>query len=167
MKLKDQPLKPGKHNHQGEGGGRPLMYKTAEELEAKIHEYFTVGRNVRPVVVGPPNARRIENIAIPTITGLTLYLGFATKTSFYTLEKDERFEHVVKSARTRIEREYEELLLSGLGAGAIFGLKNFGWVDKTEIDHSGDGLKNVIMVQFGDGNGIRGRQGIHTQPAIH
>lgn len=105
------------------------MYKTAEELQAKIDEYFAKGVPLKEKVI--TNQTTIQ-VPVPTITGLVLYLGFSDRKSFYEYEKKPEFTHTIKKARTRIENNYEELLLMGGGAGAIFALKNFGWKDKSE-----------------------------------
>lgn len=118
-------------------GGRPPKYNTAEELQEAIQDYFDNGINYKEVVTGPPNNRRIEKIPVPTITGLVLHLGFDSRQSFYDLEKQTKFSYTIKSARTMIETKYEELLATGLGTGAIFALKNFGWVDKQIVENEG------------------------------
>ena len=119
-------------------GGRPPKYKTAQELEDKILEYFDKGVAIREVITGPPNNREVSHIRVPTITGLVLYCGFCDRASFYDQEKrSDEFSHTIKNARTRIENEYEEILQTVGGSGAIFALKNFGWKDKTEHELSG------------------------------
>lgn len=114
--------------------GRPPKYATAEALQAKIDEYFK----------NPPRKRKVFTkdgevieVSIVTITGLVLYLGFCDRASFYKLEEDPKFLHTIKRARSFIEQEYEEMLHAGNCTGAIFALKNFGWKDKTDIEHSG------------------------------
>jgi hypothetical protein len=110
--------------------GRPAAYKTAEELENKIEEY------------------RLDCIAKesnPTITGLAYFLGFSDRRSFYDYEKKEKFTHTIKRARLWIESIYESRLFSQSPTGSIFALKNFGWKDKTELEHSGD-RKNPIQI---------------------
>lgn len=119
-------------------GGRPPKYKTAEELQAKIDKYFAGGMKKRTILIGPANNRQKIEINVPTITGLVLYCGFCDRASFYDLEKQDKFSHTIKNARTRIEREYEEILATTGNSGAIFALKNFGWSDKQEIKHSTD-----------------------------
>lgn len=116
--------------------GRPPLYKNPEELQLKIDKYFKNGFNLRKVVVGPPNKREVALLPVITITGLVRYCGFADRAAFYDYEKKPEFCHTIKSARNRIEETYEELLQSGLGAGAIFALKNFGWIDTPLIDQS-------------------------------
>lgn len=53
------------------------------------------------------------------------------------MEKLKEFTHTIKRARAFMEKEYEKLLRAGNCTGAIFALKNFGWTDKQEIEHSG------------------------------
>ena len=119
-------------------GGRPLIFETVEDLDAKIEEYFNGGYRKHVVCDGKDGAP-IEVPAI-TLTDLCLFLGFADKCSFYDYEKRPQFSHSIKRARMTIEREYEERLSGRSAAGAIFALKNFGWRDKQEIDvKSSDG----------------------------
>lgn len=113
--------------------GRPAFYKNAQELQKKICQYFKYGLRFKKVLVGPAQHKRIELIPVPTITGLVIYCGFSDRHSFYDLEKQEKFSHTIRHARTFIEREYEELLQTGNSAGAIFALKNFGWIDRQEV----------------------------------
>ena len=110
--------------------GRPPKYKNKEELQDKITEYFEKGMRKKKVVVGPVTNRSMVEIPVPTITGLALFLGFESRQSFYDYEKNEEFTYTIKKARTFIEREYEELLSTGNVTGAIFALKNMGWIDK-------------------------------------
>ena len=114
------------------------MYETPEELQAKISEYFSDGVTKRKVVVGRADNQHIEEIPVPTITGLILYCGFADRHSFYDYEKRPLFSHTIKRARTFIEKEYEEFLNNGGGAAAIFALKNFGWKDERLLSLSDD-----------------------------
>jgi len=99
--------------------GRPPKYKTAEELQKKIDEYFEAHDKY-------------------TISGLAYNLGFDGRQSFYDYEKKDEFSYTIKRARLRIEMYYEELLTKGGGISGsiIFALKNFGWTDKQEIEHS-------------------------------
>ena len=116
--------------------GRPPLFKTPEELQEKIDQYFKDGMALRKVVCGSSNNRYIEHIPVPTITGLCLYLGFESRQSFYTYGKKEEFSYTIKKARLRIEREYEEQLQVGAPTGSIFALKNFNWKDIPLIDQS-------------------------------
>ena len=73
----------------------------------------------------------------PTISGLALWLGLKSRTSFYDYanrKKDkEKFAYIIKRAAFLIEMNYEQLLESKGATGAIFALKNMGWHDKQQI----------------------------------
>ncbi len=100
---------------------RPLKYKTVEELEAAIKEYF--------------NSRQLQ-VMPPTIAGLALWLGFEDRQSIYDYKDRPAFSCTIKKAITAMEDYAEQRLLVGEGSstGAIFWLKNHGWKDKTETD---------------------------------
>lgn len=122
---------------EGNDGGRPALYDNADTLQANIDEYFEKGRNTRTVIVGKyPNKESIE-LPVYTITGLSLYLGFESRQSFYDYELREEFSYIIKRARLRIENEYEEQLQYGNTAGAIFALKNMDWRDRSLLDIGG------------------------------
>lgn len=114
--------------------GRPLLYASPEEMEAKIQEYFETGVKTRTVFVGKEGNKVAMEVKVPTITGLCLFLGFESRQSFFDYEKRDAFSYTIKKARTRIENEYEELLQWGNVTGAIFALKNLGWEDRTQVD---------------------------------
>lgn len=100
-------------------GGRPRIIETPEEMEERVEAYFDFVKAKKEP---------------PTITGLALFLGFASRQSFYDYEtKKEGFAYTIKRARSRIEECYEKALHSRNPIGAIFALKNFGWTDKTEV----------------------------------
>lgn len=103
----------------GNEGGRPALFTDVNKLMESIDEYF-------------------ENYSPITITGLALHLGFESRQSFYDYEKNEVFSYVIKRARLRVESMYEEKLLGNNCTGPIFALKNMGWTDKTELEHSGN-----------------------------
>lgn len=121
--------------------GRPPMYESADQLQEAISEYFQSGVKKRTVIT---KDGAIE-IPVPTITGLCNYLGFDSRQSFYDYELKPEFAYTIKKARLLIEQEYEELLQMGQPTGAIFALKNFGWVDKVQTEHSGE-LKQGFTV---------------------
>jgi len=103
--------------------GRPPKYKTARELQKEIDKYFDDTGENTPI----------------TITGLILHCGFCSSQSFYDLEEKEEFTYTVKRARLRVTKHYEGLLQGNNVAGSIFALKNLGWSDRQEIDHTSKG----------------------------
>lgn len=101
---------------------RPPKYKTRKELEDKIEEYFSTIEEEKDTL---------------TISGLCYHLGFASRQSFYDMEKNKELSYTIKRARLAIEVHYEKLVQTKTPTGAIFALKNFGWRDKTETEISG------------------------------
>lgn len=69
-----------------------------------------------------------------TISGLTLFMGFATRQSFYDYGKAPEYERSVARARLIVADQYELRLHGQSPTGAIFALKNMGWSDQQRID---------------------------------
>jgi len=75
----------------------------------------------------------------PTVTGLTLHLGFENKSTLYDYAKKPEFSNPIKRALTKIE-QYHEIAVS-MGdkcTGNIFVLKNFNWKDTQDVTHKGN-----------------------------
>lgn len=108
--------------------GRPLLYKTAEDMEVIINAYF----------------EDCKKRDVPfTVSGLADELDMDRRTLLDYSKRDE-FLPTIKRAKRKVERHLEERMLAsnGIVAGVIFNAKNnFGWVDKTEVDN------NVKVVQ--------------------
>lgn len=115
---------------------KPLKFKTPEELEERIQEYYKWAEE---------NNRHI------TMSGLAWYLGCSRQTLLNyenSLENDwlkrvsddvkVRYVDSIKRAKQRIEMEYEEGLFNKNSVvGTIFTLKNnYSWVDKQEIEQT-------------------------------
>lgn len=95
--------------------GSPPFFKNEEELKQKCIEYF-------------------ESTDKYTITGLTLYLGFMSRTSLEDYsKKSDYYLYIIKRAKLVVENGYEKMFHEGSNAG-IFPLKNMGWKDRTEIE---------------------------------
>lgn len=106
--------------------GRPPSYENKEEIIPKINEYFN----------SLLDDEQEEYKTRPTITGLALYLGFSSRTSFYDYMKKEDFMYIITRAQQIVAMSYEEMLLTKVSAGAIFALKNMGWDDKTVVEQT-------------------------------
>jgi hypothetical protein len=102
---------------EGNLGGRPPMFDNPEQLEKRCVEYFEFCDKEKGKA---------------TITGLTLFLGFADRCSLIEYSKKDGFTHIIKRAKTMIENSYEE---HGQTID-IFALKNMGWKDKQEIEQT-------------------------------
>lgn len=109
-------------------GGRPPKFSDKEMLQKQIDDYFAglfdeEGKLKKPA----------------TITGLALALDTTRETLCDYAEKP-AFSDTIKRAKTRVEQFAEEQLYLGKNAaGPIFALKNFGWSDKQQIDHTTKG----------------------------
>lgn len=112
--------------------GKPLKFKTPQELEEKIEAYFKSrcdeeGNPVKPI----------------SITGLALALDTTRETICDYGERDE-YSDSIRKARLRVENFYEERLTFANATGPIFALKNFDWKDTQDLNHGGQNGKNPI-----------------------
>ena len=104
-------------------GGQPMKYKTVEELEAAIDNYFAVDAF-------------FEGEYLPTMSGLAISLDIDRKTLLNYGKKEEYFPSV-KRAKSKVETFLEQRLYGNTVTGVIFNLKNnFGWTDKQEIQNT-------------------------------
>lgn len=98
------------------GRGRPMLWDSAEELEAAIDEYFEIRKKEkRP----------------PLMSGLAVHLGVDRKTLVNYSHREEFFP-TIKRARARIEEAMEEGALTGQlnPTVTIFSMKNnFGYTN--------------------------------------
>jgi len=119
-------------------GGRPLKFKTPEDLEEMVDGYFTnCDLEKKPY----------------TITGLALWLDTSRETLLDYQERPE-FSDTIKRAKGKCENWVEEgALMNKINAtAAIFNLKNnYGWKDKIEQELSNpDGnLKTIVINKYG------------------
>lgn len=116
------------------GPGQPPLFKTPEDLQSKIDEYF---ENCKGKIIPPEEAGEEPTVIYGepvTITGLALYLGFESRQSLYDYEKRSEYSYIIKRSRLIVECEYEKKLQSKNPTGNIFALKNMGWADRSEID---------------------------------
>ena len=95
---------------------RPLKY-TVDEVTAIIDDYFS----------GIPESEY-------TITGLALLFG--SRQLLIDYEKRDEYSDIIRNAKLKVENSYEKELRGKFFAGAIFALKNFGWSDKMETEHT-------------------------------
>lgn len=122
--------------------GRPPVYKTKEEMEAIIEEYFTAceGEPLRDAEGNPVIGKYgpvMINQRPPTITGLALALGFASRQALLNYQAKEEFNDTITRAKSRVEQYAEERLFDKDGAnGAKFSLANNfkGWKEKQQIE---------------------------------
>ena len=106
--------------------GPPLKFETPAALAKAIDSYFA-------------------GVTMDEITqsGLCLHINLG-KDSLIRYGKMEGYDEVIMMAKLRIENAYETALREKGGAGNIFALKNFGWIDKQEHEHSGSSSNPLI-----------------------
>lgn len=102
--------------------GRPLIIESPQEAEELAQAYFAkCAEEERPI----------------TITGLALALGLNSRQALINYENRPEFNDTIKRLKTHVEMGYEERLSGCAATGSIFALKNFGWTDKQELEHTG------------------------------
>lgn len=142
-------------------GGRPPKYSSVDEIQAAIDAYFTECEGVplqdadgnpvmykgHPVIVGAKP---------PTVTGLALALGFATRKSLMEYQGKKEFVNTIMRAKSRCEAYAEERLYDKSGTtGAQFSLRcNFGWSDATDKDMTEQDLR-IAALKEKTGQGAR------------
>ncbi len=64
---------------------------------------------------------------------------------------------LIKSARLKVHNAYEvDLRNKNNAAGSIFALKNFGWTDQQQVDHTTGGQPFAVNVMaFGDDRNVQ------------
>lgn len=118
--------------------GRPLLYKTPEEMQKIIDEYFDWCDNrAVKTINGDGKEYMVSSSAPYTMSGLARRLGMDRRTLIDYAHKDE-FLPTIKAARERVHEDVETRLMEKQATGAIFNLKNnFGWKDTSEVEHKG------------------------------
>lgn len=121
-------------------GGRPPKFKTKEEMQEKIDAYFASceGELLLDDAGNPVCAPKVGLVYIkppkpPTVTGLALALGFASRQALLNYQGQKQFNDTITRAKSRIEEYAEARLFDRDGVnGAKFSLiNNFrGWGEK-------------------------------------
>lgn len=139
---------PNKEEHEPNPVGRPPMFGSNDDLKLNIQGYFD------QFDIEDPKERKIKCYETrPTVSGLCHFLGFESRQSFYAYESKGEFSYTIKRARLSIELIYENMLCSKETAtGSIFALKNFGWVDRQEFDHTSSGERIQAITTMVDGH---------------
>lgn len=114
--------------------GRPRLYDSPQAFDAAVDAYYQACR---------------ENKEPITWTGMALHMGFSSRQSIDEYQNYDGFSYSVKRAKLLVEYAYEKRLMDKNAAGPIFVLKNMGWSDKQNIDHtSSDGTMSPQPVTW-------------------
>lgn len=101
--------------------GRRYIFKTPQQLERRIDEYFKKA----PITVVKINGIPQERV-IYTISGLKLSVGLDKETFEHYMKLD-GFRQVLERAMLAVADCYEQQLHSDKPSGAVFALGNMGW----------------------------------------
>jgi len=134
----------GNQNALGNRGGHPPKYKDPEEMQRIIDDFF---ESCRGEVLKDKDGETVFNkfgepVIInqkpPTVTGLSLALGFNGRQSLLNYEDKVEFMDTVTRAKSRCQEYAEIRLYDRDGAnGAKFSLQNnFGWKERSEVDQT-------------------------------
>ena len=106
--------------------GRPLKFKSVEELEKKIDNYFKYCEEKHKPL---------------TITGLALAIGMTSRRQLLEYQRRDEFHNAIRKAKLICENYVEQYLFTGKNmAGAIFNLKNnYKWEEQTKLDLTSKG----------------------------
>ena len=114
--------------------GRPRKIESPERMEELIDEY---------------HAQCVADERPLTLTGLIRHMGLSSRQSLDEYAEYEGFSDPVKKAKLLVEMTYEERLHGNSPTGAIFALKNMGWSDRQELDHSNsDGSMRPSVIEL-------------------
>lgn len=139
--------------------GRPPKYTNSEEIQDKIDKYFQdcKGKMLKDddgnVIFDKYGQPVILHAVPPTITGLALALGFATRKSLLEYQGKAEFVNTITRAKSLIEKYTEERLFDRDGVqGAKFSLiNNFkDWSEKQDIGISGEVVKIIDDIPRGE-----------------
>lgn len=141
-------------------GGRPLKFKTVEELDLAIRAYFDMcDPHTEQRVVEAGVNERGETIFVKravlteqqpyTVSGLARALGISRETLINYKDRDQ-FSDSIHAAYERCHEWAEKQLYSRAATGAAFSLKNnWGWRDRSEhalTDPDGNPVKAVVEI---------------------
>lgn len=115
--------------------GQPRKFQSPEDMKVAIDKYFKKEKGVW------------------TICDLTEALGFCSRSALLDYEGyTKEYYGIIKAAKNKIEAQHERNLSQGQCTGSIFYLKNAGWSDKQQIEHSGN--MGVSIVNFKDSDKV-------------
>lgn len=134
-------------NPQKNKGGRPRAFKTPEEMQVLIDEYFEIKSGFKRQMVLKSGA--IAYIPDPQpvhIAGLCAYLGLTHET-LLQYQKKEEFSEPIKQAKQMCEEYAVDMCFRSKNKADFVLMNNFGWRNRVEQEnkgHSTVGLTSVV-----------------------
>lgn len=140
--------------------GCPPKYKTKEEMQEVIDQYFKDCKG-EPFIMddGQPLRDKYGEVVLlgehpPTVTGLALALGFTSRQALLNYQAKKEFVDTIMRAKSKCEEYAERRLYDREGAkGAEFSLKyNFKWAQEEKKESDGFAVGVVLMPEVGAGD---------------
>jgi len=115
--------------------GKPLRFKTVEELQVAIEDYFNYCDSRIKQIYTKEGLKLLLHMQRPHNVW-PCYCTWDRQTDLLDYAHRDEYLPTVKAARNKVEQDVETRLMETQNqSGAIFNLKNnFGWKDKTEQD---------------------------------
>lgn len=110
-------------------GGRPFKFDDPEKLQISIDRYFADT---------PQNRWTITGLALDLDCDMDTLRNYEANHQGKNKANNEVI-RIIKRAKLKVQNSYELDLREKSRVGDIFVLKNFGWADKREIDHTSKG----------------------------
>jgi hypothetical protein len=112
----------------GNTGGRPPFYKNADEINAKLAEYLDFEDYTK---------KQGQGKGLYTLEGAMLYLGFATRQSFYdNIDRNEEFSYILHRFKLFLTHwNVQKLYWGGTMPGSKFWLTNHGGYTEETTQH--------------------------------
>jgi uncharacterized protein (UPF0254 family) len=132
------------------------MFANDAELKEKIEAYFLeLKNNKKEVMSASGQIKEIADPLIPTVEGLSAYLGFKTVKSLWNYTNDpaySEFHDTLEAARAKILGQKMTGLVNGKGSasGLMFDLvNNHGYKNKSEVEVESNGkMETKIVVTY-------------------
>jgi hypothetical protein len=118
-----------------------LYFSNADDLADRIDGYFRYIQGEYHLEPTAPTKTKNTETGTTTqvvwdrqpepalLTGLALFLEFASMNDFVAYEQKGRYKKTLRKARLRVEVEYEKKLHMPAPTGAMFALRCMGWAD--------------------------------------
>lgn len=125
----------------GNNGGRPPQYDSPEKFAEKLNEYIEYEDSMKPIDKATKQGKGVY-----TIEGAALFLGFATRDSFYDYAKKEEFSYIVNRFKLFLtDWNVKKLYWAGTFPGAKFWLTNHGGYTEETVQHQNQTVTKVTI----------------------
>lgn len=120
-----------------QNSGRPPMYTTQEEFAIKLNEYIQY----------EDSCKNGQGKGLYTLEGAALFMGFATRKSWYDYAQKEEFVYIVHRFKEFIVNwNVKKLYWGGTMPGAKFWLTNHGGYTEETTQHN---INHDVKADFG------------------